>query len=111
MTFAIVVLQGRRVGRICKKPVNQHQFLENANLALRAMARDGIKLVNIGAEDVVNGNLRLVMGLIWRLILKYQISQSKVPPKKLMLSWVNAVLPDMHITNFSSDWNDGVALQ
>ena len=62
------------------------------------------------AEDVVNGNLRLIIGMVWQLILKYQMSQSKVPPKKLMLSWINAVLPDMHITNFSCDWNDGVAL-
>ena len=66
--------------------------------------------LDAGAEDVVNGNLRLIMGMVWQLILKYQISR-KVSPKKLMLSWINAVLPDMHITNFSSDWNDGVALQ
>ena len=41
------------MGRVVKKPINQHQYLENANLALRAMARDGIKLVNIGKEDDV----------------------------------------------------------
>lgn len=64
-----------------------------------------------GAEDVVSGNLRLIMGLIWRLILKYQISQSKIPPKKLMLSWIQAVIPDCNIHNFSADWNNGVALQ
>ncbi|KAK2154304.1 hypothetical protein LSH36_271g02008 [Paralvinella palmiformis] len=51
------------------------------------------------------------MALIWHLILRYQIGKSKVPPKKLMLSWINAVIPDLNITNFSTDWNDGRALQ
>ena len=42
------VLQQKRVGRVVKKPVNQHQFFDNVNLAIRAMTNDGIKLVNIG---------------------------------------------------------------
>lgn len=41
-------LQNKRVGRVVKKPHNQHQYLENVSLALRAMVNDGIKLVNIG---------------------------------------------------------------
>ena len=51
--------------------------------------------------------------MIWTLIRKYQIgSQSKIPPKKLMLAWINAVLhPHLEISNFSSDWNDGRVLQ
>ncbi len=42
------VLLNKRIGRIVKKPINQHQYLENATLALRAMTNDNIKLVNIG---------------------------------------------------------------
>ena len=42
------VVLGRRIGRVIKKPLNQHHYLENVNLALRAMTNDGIKLVNIG---------------------------------------------------------------
>jgi hypothetical protein len=34
--------------RFFKKPINQHQSLENATLALNAITEDGIKLVNIG---------------------------------------------------------------
>ena len=66
-----------------------------------------------GAEDIAAGNLKLILGMIWLLIRHYQIgSQTKTPPKKLMLAWINAVLhPHMTITNFSTDWNDGKALQ
>jgi hypothetical protein len=34
--------------RFFKKPINQHQSLENMTLALNAITEDGIKLVNIG---------------------------------------------------------------
>ena len=41
------VLQKRKL-RHNKKPVNQHQELENITIALDAITEDGIKLVNIG---------------------------------------------------------------
>ncbi|CAD5125182.1 DgyrCDS13424 [Dimorphilus gyrociliatus] len=107
-----------KIGRIVKRPNNQHQKLENVTLALRAITRDGVKLVNIGSEDVVNGNVKLILALIWHLILRYQIWTGKTtpttgkrsPPKKLMLAWLNAVLPECRIANLSTDWNDGIFL-
>lgn len=68
-------------------------------------------LRSTGSEDVVNGNLKLILGLVWHLILRYQIGKSKIPPKKLMLAWLRAVIPECNIGNFTSDWNDGVALR
>lgn len=103
-------LQNRKIGKVIKKPINQHQSLENVTLALKACAEDNIRLVNIGSEDIVNGSLKLILGLVWHLILRYQIGKTKFPPKKLMLAWLKAVIPDCRISNFTSDWNDGVAL-
>lgn len=65
----------------------------------------------LGNTDIVEGNLKLILGLMWSLILRYQIGRTNFPPKKLMLSWLQAVLPDLHITNFTSDWNSGIALR
>ncbi|KAK7485457.1 hypothetical protein BaRGS_00023267, partial [Batillaria attramentaria] len=120
-------LQNRKIGKVIKKPINQHQSLENVTLALKAIAEDNVRLVNIGgkrskdgavlsesisacSEDIVNGSLKLILGLVWHLILRYQIGKTKFPPKKLMLAWLQAVIPECHIGNFTSDWNDGVAL-
>ena len=97
-------------GRPILKPINQHQQLENVTIAIRAMTDDDIKMVNIGNEDVVNGNLKLILGLIWHLILRYQIGKTGLPPKKLMLSWLNSWIPEVGIRNFTSHWNDGLAL-
>ncbi|XP_076435464.1 filamin-A-like isoform X7 [Babylonia areolata] len=116
----VEALQQRRIGKsrfreivwrkVIKKPMNQHQSLENVTLALKAIAEDNVRLVNIGSEDIVNGSQKLILGLVWHLILRYQIGKTKFPPKKLMLAWLQAVIPDCRISNFTSDWNDGVAL-
>nr|CAH7749585.1 unnamed protein product [Callosobruchus chinensis] len=93
-----------------KRPVNQHHYLENVTCALKAIEDDGIKLVNIGNVDIVNGNLKLILGLIWSLIVRYQIGRSKFPPRKLMLAWLQAVLPECKVSNLTTDWNTGVLL-
>jgi filamin len=48
LCYLLEGLQGRKIGRFIKKPMNQHHYLENVNLAIRAMMNDNIKLVNIG---------------------------------------------------------------
>ncbi|XP_067668452.1 filamin-A-like isoform X2 [Haliotis asinina] len=108
----IEALQFRKIGRVYTKPRSRIQMLQNVQLAFEAIAEDQIRLVNIGNEDVVNGNLKLVLGLLWHLILRYQISssKSKAPPKKLMMAWFKSVLTDINIGNFTTDWNDGIAL-
>ncbi|KAK2719655.1 hypothetical protein QYM36_005214 [Artemia franciscana] len=102
-------LQKKRL-KYVKRPLNQHQSLENVTTALNAITDDGIKLVNIGSVDIVNGNLKLILGLIWSLIVHYQFGSSKFPPKKMMLAWLKNVLPECSIHNFTSDWNSGIAL-
>ncbi|XP_055852874.1 filamin-A isoform X2 [Episyrphus balteatus] len=93
-----------------RRPANQHHYLENASTALNAVEADHIKLVNIGNVDIVNGNVKLILGLIWSLIVRYQIGRSKFPPRKLMLAWLQAALPECKISNLTTDWNSGVNL-
>ena len=44
----VEALQNRKIGRIIKKPINPHQSLGNVSLALKAIADDNVRLVNIG---------------------------------------------------------------
>lgn len=96
--------------RYFKNPRNQHESLENITLAINAITEDGIRLVNIGNVDIMNGNLKLVLGLIWHLILRYQIGKTKIPPKKLLLAWIKSILPQVKITNLTTDLNDGIII-
>eukprot|EP00118_Oscarella_pearsei_P028822 m.3022 g.3022 ORF g.3022 m.3022 type:complete len:1777 (+) comp9010_c0_seq1:150-5480(+) len=113
------VLSQKKVGRYNKKPRIRAQKLENIEVAMKFIASEGIRLVNIGTHDIVDGNLKLILGLIWTLILHYQISMGfrtdDEPPKKggptpkqQLLTWIQGMLPDKNVRNFHRDWNSGV---
>lgn len=38
--------------------------------------------MNIGGKDIHDGNLRLMMGLIWTIILRYEINKGQEKEKK-----------------------------
>ena len=49
------------------------------------------------------------LGLIWTLILHYQIGADS-GAKNELLQWVRSKIPSYNIQNFTKDWNDGRAL-
>ncbi|CAI5454030.1 unnamed protein product [Caenorhabditis angaria] len=108
----VEVLQGRRYyGKVYDHEPTEIQRLMNVQMALDALREDGVKTVNIGSHDIVDGNEKLILGLIWCLVQRYQIAcKTKIPPKKLVMAWMQSVLPELKLTNFRTNWNDGVAL-
>ena len=72
------------------------------------------------SKAVVDGNLKLILGLIWTLIQHYSLSISginngkkrgkKQSPEQELLTWVQSKIPKLNIKNFKSDWRNGVAL-
>ncbi|KAL0277318.1 UNVERIFIED_CONTAM: hypothetical protein PYX00_004653 [Menopon gallinae] len=49
-------------------------MLHNVQTCLDFLRYKKIKLVNIRAEDIVDGNPKLTLGLIWTIILHFQVS-------------------------------------
>lgn len=70
------VCSGESLGRHCRRPTMKLQRLENCTLALNFLRAHGVRLVNIGPEDVVEGREKLILGLLWSIILHYQIALS-----------------------------------
>ena len=70
------VCSGQSLGRYCHRPTMKLQRLENCTLALNFLRAQGVKLVNIGPEDIVEGREKLILGLLWSIILHYQIALS-----------------------------------
>ncbi|KAL5279677.1 hypothetical protein ACFFRR_003964 [Megaselia abdita] len=70
------VLSGEKLpvekGRVLRRP----HFLSNANTALQFLASKRIKLVNINPADLVDGRPPVVLGLIWTIILYFQIEEN-----------------------------------
>lgn len=96
-----------------KHPRVPHQKYENNKIAIDFIASEGIKLVNIGSEDITDGSVRLTLGLIWTLILHYQVAGdggADASAKADLLKWVQEKIPEYGIKGFTKDWNDGRAL-
>lgn len=116
----IEVLSQKHVGRFNKRPTFRQMKMENVALALNFLEQERIKLVSIDAQSIVDGNLKLILGLIWTLILHYSISMPMMEgedesvmdltPKQRLLGWIQNKIPQLPITNFSRDWQDGRAL-
>ena len=83
------------LGKWNRKPYHRFHFVENCVWALNYVRDNGVALTNIGAEgiafylgthfdlDIVDGNLKLILGLIWTLILRFTIQDIKSHPCKL----------------------------
>ena len=46
-----------------------------------------VVLENIGAEDIVDGNPRLILGLIWTIILRFQIQNIEIEIVSMKNCW------------------------
>ncbi|KAF6738456.1 Filamin-C, partial [Oryzias melastigma] len=102
------------------RPNFRQMKLENVSVALEFLEREHIRLVSIDSKAIVDGNLKLILGLIWTLILHYSISMpmwededddaKKLTPKQRLLGWIQNKVPQLPITNFHRDWRDGKAL-
>ena len=53
--------------------------IANVNKALDFIASKGVKLVSIGAEEIVDGNVKMTLGMIWTIILRYIFNSLKFP--------------------------------
>uniref|UniRef100_A0A8C8BNW6 Microtubule actin crosslinking factor 1 n=1 Tax=Otus sunia TaxID=257818 RepID=A0A8C8BNW6_9STRI len=91
--------------------------LQNVQIALDFLKQRQVKLVNIRNDDITDGNPKLTLGLIWTIILHFQISDiyisgesGDMSAKEKLLLWTQKVTAGyigVKCTNFSSCWSDG----
>lgn len=91
------------------------QKFENVDKCLRFIRERGIQMTNIGPEDVVDGNRKIILGLIWTLILRFTISdinEEGLSAREGLLLWCQrktACYEGVDVRDFSTSWNDGLA--
>uniref|UniRef100_UPI00398ED900 dystrophin isoform X4 n=1 Tax=Pristiophorus japonicus TaxID=55135 RepID=UPI00398ED900 len=95
--------------------------LNNVNRALQILQKSNVDLVNIGGSDIVDGNHKLTLGLIWSIILHWQVKDvmkgimanlQQTNSEKILLSWVRQSIrgyKPVNVVNFTSSWSDGTA--
>ncbi|XP_060703658.1 microtubule-actin cross-linking factor 1 isoform X8 [Hemiscyllium ocellatum] len=91
--------------------------LQNVQIALDYLKQRQVKLVNIRNDDITDGNPKLTLGLIWTIILHFQISEIYVggesgdmSAKEKLLLWTQKLTEGysgLKCSNFTSSWSDG----
>ncbi|RCK67871.1 Filamin-A [Candida viswanathii] len=95
---------------IYKKPTFKLQKLENLLDLLKFLNLIlGINVVSISPENIFDGDLKLSLGLVWSLFIFNASScfpgnPSYMTIKTILLKWLNGILKDKTIKNFSKDW-------
>ncbi|EDL29533.1 plectin 1, isoform CRA_a [Mus musculus] len=91
--------------------------LQNVQIALDYLRHRQVKLVNIRNDDIADGNPKLTLGLIWTIILHFQISDIQVSgqsedmtAKEKLLLWSQRMVEGyqgLRCDNFTTSWRDG----
>ncbi|XP_037933014.1 spectrin beta chain, non-erythrocytic 5 isoform X1 [Teleopsis dalmanni] len=115
------IISSEKLGKPNNGRMRVHK-IENVNKSL-AFLHTKVRLESIGAEDIVDGNPRLILGLIWTIILRFQIqeieidvdeeneSSEKRSAKDALLLWCQRKThgyPGVNIQDFTSSWRSGL---
>ncbi|KAL7733152.1 hypothetical protein ACLKA6_004671 [Drosophila palustris] len=115
------IISSEKLGKPNSGRMRVHK-IENVNKSL-AFLHTKVRLESIGAEDIVDGNPRLILGLIWTIILRFQIqeividvdeeneSSEKRSAKDALLLWCQRKThgyPGVNIQDFTSSWRSGL---
>jgi hypothetical protein len=101
-----------------KNPTSRVHMIENCHLAIMFLKKDhAIKNLSISAEDIADGNMKMLLGFLWQLFRVFRISKAVAGAENKsyeegLLMWVRQTLanyPDLNIRDFSSSFADGKA--
>eukprot|EP00842_Homolaphlyctis_polyrhiza_P005238 jgi/Hompol1/5715/HPOL_004659-RA len=129
LILLLQIIGDESLGKFTKNPKLRLQKIENVNTALGFIKKRGVNLTNIGAEDIVDSNPKLLLGLIWTIILRFSIAEIRqvaatvrttvlstegLTAKEGLLLWcqrrTTPYAADFHIKEFTFSWQDGLAL-
>ncbi|XP_034486585.1 dystrophin, isoforms A/C/F/G/H isoform X8 [Drosophila innubila] len=90
--------------------------INNLNKVLQVIQQHGVRLVNISSDDIVGGNAKLTLGLIWLIALEFNgqhlvKSHSSNGVEKSLLAWARQYTEPhgLALNDFASSWADGRA--
>ncbi|KAI1886942.1 hypothetical protein AGOR_G00200960 [Albula goreensis] len=114
LMLLLEVISGERLPKPDRGKMRFHK-IANVNKALDYITSKGVKLVSIGAEEIVDGNVKMTLGMIWTIILRFaiqDISVEETSAKEGLLLWCQrktAPYRNVNVQNFHVSWKDGLA--
>ncbi|XP_046337527.1 alpha-actinin, sarcomeric-like isoform X2 [Haliotis rufescens] len=114
LMLLLEVISGEQLPKPDRGKMRFHK-IANVNKALDYIASKGVKLVSIGAEEIVDGNVKMTLGMIWTIILRFAIQDitvEEMTAKEGLLLWCQrktAPYRNVNVQNFHLSWKDGLA--
>jgi len=114
LMLLLEVISGETLPKPDRGKMRFHK-IANVNKALDFIASKGVKLVSIGAEEIVDGNTKMTLGMIWTIILRFaiqDISVEEMTAKEGLLLWCQrktAPYKNVNVQNFHLSFKDGLA--
>ncbi|XP_060555336.1 alpha-actinin, sarcomeric-like isoform X1 [Ruditapes philippinarum] len=114
LMLLLEVISGEQLPKPDRGRMRFHK-IANVNKALDFIAGKGVKLVSIGAEEIVDGNVKMTLGMIWTIILRFAIQDitvEELTAKEGLLLWCQrktAPYKNVNVQNFHLSWKDGLA--
>jgi len=108
-------ISGKKLPKITMKPRMRLQNIQNLNVCLSFIASCGVKLIGISSEEICDHNQKLILGMVWTLILRFEIQDISIEDltaKEGLLYWCQKKTQgyrDVHVKDFTRSWHDGLA--
>jgi plastin-1 len=58
------------LGSVNSDPKSRYKKIENANYAVELCKNMKLSVINVGGLDIVDGNKKLILAIIWQLMRK-----------------------------------------
>jgi len=112
-------LYGKPLPKYNKNPKMKPHLLDNCTTALNMLEKDvGVKTNFLKTNHLVDHDLKMILGMIWAIILHYQIqgiSVEELSAKEGLLLWCQKKtkgykdVDPPKIRGFTTDWQNGLA--
>lgn len=117
--FVELLCEKKLKKKFTQNPKQRIQVIENTHLALNFLKENGVepKYLTVASEDLVDKNLKLILGFLWMLFRKFRIAKQMGvedvdSTTEGLLNWVREVTTGykgVNIRDFKSSFSDGNA--
>ncbi|KAJ5073100.1 spectrin/filamin related cytoskeletal protein [Anaeramoeba ignava] len=112
----VELVTGETIPKYNRRPRIRIQKIENLKIAIeKIQTSKKFEFTSIGPEDIVDKNLKLILGFVWTIIMKCsieEISVEEMTAKEALLLWCKKQTQgyaNVNVRNFTTSWKDGLA--
>lgn len=73
------ILTNEKLRKFNPHPTLQAHEIDNLSVAFKLLKKSSLRLVNVGPQDVHNGYVKCILGLLWSCVQTYQLETVNKP--------------------------------